>query len=258
MQGNGEKKVLVTGAAGRIGQVLVNRLGDRYEFSSLDLVEAKNVPSTVADIRNLEAIVTAFYGQDAVVHLAADPHPNASWESALSNNIIGTYNVFEASRLAGIRRVVAASSNHVMGGHYLDSPWKHVIDDKSDKLESGYPLVTELMPIRPDSYYGISKATGESLGSYYWDHHGISSVHLRIGWVLADDDPTISAYAQSLWLSHRDVAQLVRLGLDAPASLGYAVVNATSDNKRKIFSLDRAREALGFKPADGAEKKFQD
>ena len=256
MQVNGKKKVLITGAAGCIGQVLVNRLGDRYEFSSLDLVEAKNVPSTVADISNLDAIVTAFYGQDAVVHLAADPHPNASWQSALSNNIIGTYNIFEASRLTGIRRVVVASSNHVMGGYYLESPWKHVISDKFDKLESGYPLVTELMPIRPDSYYGISKATGESLGSYYWDYHGISSVHLRIGWVLANDDTTISAYAQSLWLSHRDVAQLFRLGLDAPTSLGYLVVNATSDNKRKIFSLDHAFETLGFKPEDGAETRL--
>ncbi len=252
-----KKKVLITGAAGCIGQILVDRLGERYALSSLDLVEVKGVPSTVADIRNLDAIVSAFDGQEAVVHLAADPRPRASWESVLSNNIIGTYNVFEASRLAGFKRVVGASSNHVMGGNFLELPWKHIIEGEFDKVEPGYPLLTEQMPIRPDSYYGISKAAGEALGSYYWDHHGISSIHLRIGWVLVDDNPTRSPYAQSIWLSHRDLARLVQLCLEAPESLGYAVVNATSDNQWKIFSLDHVCEVLGFEPADDAAKKFQ-
>lgn len=257
MLANRKKKVLITGAAGCIGQVLVERLGDRYALSSLDLAEVRVVPSTVADIRNLDAIVSAFDGQDAVVHLAADRCPRASWESVLSNNIIGTYNVFEASRLAGIKRLVGASSNHVMGSNFLDLPWKHIIEGEFDKVEPGYPLITEQMPIRPDSYYGISKAVGEALGSYYWDRHGISSIHLRIGWVLADDDPTRSLSAQAIWLSHYDVARLVQLCLEASESLGYTVINATSDNKWKIFSLDRAREVLGFKPTDDAAKKFK-
>jgi uronate dehydrogenase len=72
------------------------------------------------------------------------------------------------------------------------------------------------------------------LGSYYWDYHQVSSLHLRIGWVLATDDPTISVLACTLWLSHRDVAQIVQRCLEAPATLGYDVFYATSDNQWKI------------------------
>ncbi len=110
--------------------------------------------------------------------------------------------------------------------------------------------------IRPDGYYGVAKAYGEALGSYYNDYHGLSSIHLRIGWVLADDDPTFSPFALSIWLSHRDTAQIVQRSIDAPASLTYEVVYATSDNRWNIFSIDRARELLGYTPEDAAGSDY--
>lgn len=252
-----KRKVLITGGAGLIGTILKNKLGGKYDFSSIDIREARNVPSTLADLSNLEAIQQAFEGIDTVVHLAADRSPAGSWESILSNNFIATYNVFEASKRAGVKRVIFASSNHAEGGYYLDAPWKHINDGNFHLLEQdNYELVSEKHMIRPDSYYGVAKAYGEALGSYYNDFHQLSSFHLRIGWVIEGDDPTFSAFALSLWLSHRDTAQIVDLCISAPESHRYNIFNATSDNTWKIFDIEHAREALGYKPEDRAGSDF--
>ena len=143
-EGNSRKKVLITGGAGLIGSVLIDRLGDRYEMSSLDLREAVGVPSHVASLDDLDAMQPAFEGIDAVVHLAADRAAYAEWDSVLPNNLVGTYNVFEASRREGVKRVIFASSNHATGGFYLDEPWSLVGSGQFDKLEAdAYPLVDE-------------------------------------------------------------------------------------------------------------------
>ena len=105
---------------------------------------------------------------------------------------------------------------------------------------------------RLNGYYGTAKAFGEALGSYYWDDHYLSSLHLHIGWVLVTDDPMCSALALTLWLSHRDVAQVVRRCLEAPASLGYDVFYATSVNPWEIWSIARAQQRLGYRPEDRA------
>ena len=133
-----------------IGSIMIDRLSDKYEFSSLDLREVKGIKSTVANLDYLEAITPAFEGIDTVVHLAADRSPAGSWDSILKNNFITTYNVFEASKRAGLKRVVFASSNHAEGGFYTDAPWKHVNDGNFHLLEQdNYELVTEKHMIRP-------------------------------------------------------------------------------------------------------------
>ncbi len=254
---NDKRKILITGGAGLIGSLLISNLGEKYEFSSLDLQEAEGVKSTVANTADFDAITPAFEGIDTVVHLAADRSPAGSWDSILKNNFIATYNVFEASKQAGVKRVIFASSNHAEGGFYLDEPWKHVNEGNFHLLEQdNYELVTEKHMIRPDSYYGVAKACGEALGSYYNDYHGLSSFHLRIGWVLETDDPTFSAYSLSLWLSHRDTAQLIDLCISAPKSHRYDIFNATSDNTWKIFDITHAKEVLGYKPEDRAGSDF--
>lgn len=249
------KKVLITGGAGLIGSILIERLSDRYEFTSFDLKEAKGANSVVGDLSDLSAVEAAFKGQDAIVHLAADRNAGAEWESALKNNFISTYNVFEASKRTGVQRVVFASSQHATGGFYLDPPWKHIVDGEFDKLKHGeYEILDETCMIRPDGYYGASKAYGEALGSYYLDYHGLSSMHLRIGWVLSQDDPTFSPFALSLWLSHRDIAQITRLCLDTERK--YGIYYATSDNKWKIWDISRAKAELGYSPEDAAGEEF--
>ena len=251
------RKVIITGGAGLIGSILIGRLGEKYELSSFDLNQAEGVKSFVGDLGNLDLLTSAFKGQHTVVHLAADRNAGAEWESALANNFIGTYNVFEAAKRAGVKRVVFASSNHATGGFYTVAPWKHVFDGNFHLLTEGeYPLIDETYRIRPDGYYGVSKAYGEALGSYYADYHGVSSIHLRIGWVISNDDPTFSPYALSLWLSHADTAQIVDLCVSAPESLDYDIFYATSDNTWKIFDISHAQKELGYQPQDRAGSDF--
>ena len=100
--------------------------------------------------------------------------------------------------------------------------------------------------------YGASKAYGEALGSYYNDYHGLSSIHVRIGFTISTDDPSFGGAALSLWLSHRDTAQVMYKAVDAPESLRYTVVFAMSDNYWGMFNLDRARNLLGYEPQDDA------
>jgi len=247
-----KKRVLVTGMAGQIGGIIRRQLGDRYALSGLDRVQVDDVPSTVADISNYDGIRPAFEGVDVVVHLGADPSPRGPWESILDNNIIGTRNVFEAARDAGVKRVVFASSNHVVGYYPLkQDPYKAAYDGRLSEIRRPFPaLTTEL--IRPDSYYGVSKAFGEALGSYFHDAHGLSVICLRIGWVMTPDDPTFSPPSLSLWLSHRDAAQLIQKSIDAPSSVGFTVVNGESDNALSIWDIETTGNVLGYQPQDGA------
>ena len=248
-------KVLITGGAGLIGSILIDKLSEEYEFSSFDLKEADGVPSFVGDLTDFAAVEAAVAGQDAVVHLAADTRVSADWESTLKNNFVSTYNVFEAAKRGGVKRVVFASSQHATGGFYLDEPWKHIVDGAFDKLTHGkYQLIDETCRIRPDGYYGASKAYGEALGSYYLDYQDMSSIHVRIGWVIAGDDPTFSPFALSLWFSHRDVAHFFDCCLKT--EVGYGVYFATSDNKWKIFDISRAERELGYRPRDGAGEEW--
>ena len=253
-----KKRVLVTGMAGQIGGIIRQRLGDMYELSGIDRVGVEGVPVTVADIADLEAIKPAFEGVDVVVHLGADPSPRASWDSVLRNNIIGTRNVYEAARLAGVKRIVFASSNHVVGNYPLrQDPYKAIYDGRLGEVRRPFPpLTTDLT--RPDSYYGVSKSFGESLGSYFHEEYGVSVICLRIGWVMTPDEPSFSPAALSLWLSHRDAAQLIRRSIDAPVSVGFAIVNGESDNLLSIWDIDTMKRVLGYAPQDAAGEEWTD
>jgi NAD+ dependent glucose-6-phosphate dehydrogenase len=255
------KRVLITGASGLIGRVLAERLSDRYD---LVLQSRRPIPENglTGDISSIETVRSMFadVAPYAVVHLAAAASVESPWPEVLNSNIIGTYNVFEAARSAGVELVVFASSNHVIGGYELDgSPSLYRIDDPRR-----YDEHTEL---RPDSLYGASKVFGEALGRYYSDRHGLRVVCLRIGSVLKDDDPAIAARSgsaawlglpsdelllryQATWLSQRDCAELFTCALESHIS--WAIAYGTSDNRRKIWDLTSASELLGYRPVDGA------
>lgn len=254
-----KKRVLVTGLSGAVGSAMRAELEERYHVSSLSrhgidgLPEARNFRG---DIASLDLIRPAFEGQHTVVHLAADRRAVAGWASILQNNLVGTYNVFEAARLAGVSRVVVGSSNLAMGGYYLDPPYRHIMSGQFGRVTRPYPLIDEGMQVRPLGYYGVSKAYGEALGSFYKDFHGLSVIHLRIGYTMTTGDPTLMAIALSLWLSRRDTAQVHIRAIDAPESLRYAILNATSDNYWKVFSLERAKDLIGYEPQDDAGRTF--
>jgi len=254
------RRVLVTGAAGVIGKAVRVHLADRYELHYLTHRPA-DFPSHVADISDLDAIQPAFAGMDAVVHLAASPSVETPWEQILPNNLVGTYNVFEAARRAGVACVVFASSNHTIGMYEKDeAPGIYALDDPR--------CYDAQVPVRPDSLYGVSKVYGEALGRYYHDNFGLRVYCLRIGSVRADDDPCARAVADSsgwldltpqqkferlraTWLSQRDCAALIDCCLQAER-VPWAVVYGISNNPRQFWDLSGARALLGYHPQDAA------
>jgi len=151
-------------------------------------------------------------------------------DAILETNICGTYSVFEAARLEGCRRIVFASSNHAVGYY----PVEQVIGTDA--------------PPRPDTFYGLSKAFGEGLGSLYHDRDGLEAVCLRIGSFVAE--PTEPRHLWT-WLSHRDGAQLVRRSLEAP-DVGFLVVFGVSNNRRSLWRRE-GWDRLGYEPEDDAE-----
>lgn len=233
----GHKLVLVTGAAGRVGTRLIPSLrGDyrlRLQYHAQPVAnlnpDEEAVQAEIEDLTQVERIVR---GVDAIVHLAGEPSPEAAWEAVRGANIDGTYNVFEAARRAGVPKVVFATTNHVMGMYDRDHAW---------------PIRPE-QPIRPDSYYGVSKAFGEALARYYADAFGMSMICLRIGWVL---DRPHNETALRMWLSPRDLGQLVRRSLDAPQKFG--LYYGVSNNARCKWDISNARVELGYHPADDSE-----
>jgi NAD+ dependent glucose-6-phosphate dehydrogenase len=236
MTGKSRKRVLITGAAGRIGSSLAESLKDRYE---LRLHYHHTVPAQppvsdihIADVANYDEIAPAMQGMDAVIHLAADPSVQATWESVRDRNIIGTYNVYESARQAGVTKIIFASTNHVMGMYDRDRQW---------------PIyVTQ--PPRPDSLYGVSKAFGETLGRHYVDRYGLSIICLRIGWFLERPKDEIGLW---MWLSPRDCAQAVWRAIESP--LSYGVFYTISRNTRRHWDLTETIEKLGYQPEDDAE-----
>lgn len=249
-------RVLVTGAGGQIGGIIRDKLGYRYDLVGLDRVDCGWPDSHVADISDFDAIRPAFEGVEAVVHLGADPSPLASWESTLSNNIVGTRNVYEAARQAGARRVILASTNHVIGYYPLkDDPYKAIYDGRLSEVRRPFRMLDH-RDMRPDSFYGVSKAFGEVLGSFYHDEYGLSVICLRIGWVMTPDDPTFHPAALSLWMSHRDTAQLVQKAVEAAPSVGFAIVHGMSDNDLKIWDISDGERLIDYKPEDGAGEEW--
>jgi len=248
------KKVLITGVTGLIGGIVLNDLKDEYEITGLARRPMEGIKHFRGSIDNLEEILPAFEGQDAVIHLAADVSDLAPWGSILPNNFVGTYNVYEASRICGVKRIIFASSNHAAGMFERDHPYHHIVAGEYEKVDvAAIPKITH-REIRPDGYYGISKAYGEAMGRYYSEEYGISVICLRIGSVNDINSPTECIRYFSTWLSHRDQAQLVRKSLEAPDSVTFDIFYGVSNNKWRFWDLDHPREIIGFEPEDNAEE----
>ncbi len=256
--------ILVTGSSGLIGSMLIRSLAGNYVFSGLDRVGprtgmaaggAPDVPTLIADAATgVGAILPAFTGMDAVVHLAADVRQDAPWDSVLPNNVALTHNVWEACRLSGVKRVVFASSNHAVGMFENDDPYRRIVQGDYAGLDPAkVHKVDHTVPVRPDGDYGISKAFGEATGRYYFEQFGIEAACLRIGTVIPHDSPKKSVRHFATWCSHRDLAQLVDRCLSVP-KLGFEVFYGVSGNKWRFWDISHAAEVVGYSPADDAER----
>ena len=247
------KKVLITGMSGLIGGLLreyLEQLGD-YELSALNRGEVEGIEAHRADISDLEAIKSAFVGVDVVVHLAAYLGDD-DFYNQLPVNVVGTYNVFEAARLAGVERVVYASSGSTIRGKEHYYPYKEIASGEYDRIVDQVPVVTH-NEIHPGGVYGAMKVWGEALGRHFSDAFGMSILCVRIGSVTQQNKPA-EARQKSIFLSHKDVSQILKLCVDAPMDLKYDIFLATSDNKWNYRDLTHAKEVLGFVPVDSAER----
>lgn len=229
------RRILITGATGTIGSLLAQRLGGDY-----DVVQHGRTPDTeeqervlqLADLAEYDEVRALMDGIDTVLHLAGEASPEAEWDTVLEANIIGYRNVLEAAREAGVRRVVYASSNHVMGMY--------------DRLEE-WPVYPHHLP-RPDSLYGVSKVFGEALGRFYHDEHGLDVISLRIGWSSGDPMLAEKEILHAMWLSEDDTEQVFRRAIEA--EVRYGVYYAVSDNPNRRWDMTNTMLDLGYRPKD--------
>ena len=228
------KTILITGAAGDVGSHLRRELAGKY---NLLLSDIKPVSALAAgekflrgDVARIADMLRITKGVDAIVHLGGFS-VEGPWQVILRANIVGCYNLFEAARRNGVKRVLFASSNHATGFYKRDEKIDHRV----------YP--------KPDSRYGVSKAFGEQIGSLYADKYGMEVFCMRIGNVtVAPPDKR----RLSNWISPRDFARLVSVGIDNP-DIRFEIVYGVSDNTRTWYDNSNAYR-LGYKPQDNAER----
>src|SRR4029077_11755409 len=228
------QNVLITGAAGDIGTRTRKILRGVYpHLRASDIRKPADLAAgddfVPADLTDLAQVEKAVAGIEGIVHLGGYA-VEGSWDTILNANIIGCYNLFEAARRAGVKRVIFASSNHAIGF---------------------YPRSRRIgvdVTVRPDSRYGVSKAFGEALGSLYADKHGLRVTCLRIGNV---GDAPADQRRLAIWLKPEDLVQLIRIGLEHP-DIRFEVFYGCSDNEAAWWDNSNARR-FGYRPQGRAE-----
>ena len=229
-------RLLLTGAAGGLGKVLRERLKPYARTLRLSdrepLAPARDGEEVVAcDLADREAVLRLVEGVDAIAHFGG-VSVETRFDPILQSNIVGVFNLYEAARKHGVKRVVFASSNHVVGFRRQD-----------ERIDAD-------APVRPDGMYGISKAFGENLSRFYFDRYGIETACLRIGssFPAVRDRRMLATY-----LSYGDLTELVRCALFAP-KLGHTIVFGASDNSASWWDNRKAAH-LGFVPKDSADEQ---
>ncbi len=229
------KKLVLTGAAGRLGSYLrepLTKLAD--ELVSTDIAEDIGTlyageRYVQADLADLDAMIDVLKGADMVVHFGAIGD-EAPFEEILGPNIIGAHNVWEAAYRNGVKRVIYASSVHAVGMHNI-----------SDNIGIDAPH-------RPDTFYGLAKCFAEDLGRMYWDKRGVESVHMRI----FSCAQVVAPRSLSTWLSYDDLIRMVTAAITAQ-TVGFSIVYGISDNDRAPVHNTGAGH-IGYKPQDNAEQ----
>jgi len=225
--------VLITGAAGMIATELRQRLAPRFSLKLTDIQPvgplSEREQFVAADLADAAALETVMNGVQAVVHLGGVA-VEETWEKIMPANIAGAYNVFEAARRAGVKRIVVASSNHAVG--YF--PRSEMIDDR-------------VLP-RPDGRYGLSKAFAETLGRLYADKYRMEVFCIRIGAMTLEPE---DVRRLATWIHPDDLTSLVEVGLSAPG-IHHEIVYGMSDNKRAWWDNSNALR-LGYRPRHQSE-----
>ena len=227
-------RLLLTGAAGGLGKVLRPRLAplaNKLRLSDVTSLGGAGPGEELmpCDLGDFDAMLALLDGVDSVVHLGG-VSTDGAFEPILNANIRGVYNLYEAARISGSKRILFASSNHSIGFH-----------KQSERLDADALL-------RPDGNYGISKAFGEATAQYYFDRYGIETVSMRIG---SSFPKPRDRRMMSTWLSYDDLTSLITCALHAP-HVGHTIVYGASDNTLTWWDNSKAAH-LGWTPKDSSE-----
>lgn len=235
-----KRKLLVTGASGRIGNVIYKGLreDERYDVLGADIEEDQAQGIVEMDVADEARLAELTKGVDTVLHFAWMKDHDDFLGKVLQGNVSGAYKLYEAAVQNGVRRIVFASSNHATGYYKTD--------EKTDPMD----------PYRPDSFYGLSKCYIELLGRLYADQGKISSFNIRIGNFPEDDRPH-SERAGHIWISERDMLQLTLCCIEADEELKYLNLYGTSANSDNYYNIDYLEELIGYKPQDDATKLLE-
>ena len=229
-------RLLLTGAAGGLGKVLRERLRPYAQVLRLsdiaEMAPAANAQEEVqpCDLSDKQAVHHLVEGVDAILHFGG-VSVERPFEEVLGANICGVFHIYEAARRHGVKRVIFASSNHVIGFYKQD-----------EKIDAHSPR-------RPDSYYGLSKSYGEDMASFYFERYGIETVSIRIGSSFPEAQ---NRRMLSSWLSYDDLTQLIERGLFTP-NVGHTVVYGASNNE-KVWWDNRLASHLDYQPKDSSEQ----
>jgi NAD+ dependent glucose-6-phosphate dehydrogenase len=238
--GDEPRTILITGASGNIGRKLRAAWEEVYDLVLIDLVADPDDPEVVvADLsRYDERWMTLFHGVDTVIHLAATPEYLSTWEELVAPNLDAACNVFHAAALAGVERIVFASSNHAMGGY----------------RDLGDIAITVALPPRPGNPYGAAKLMIERMGKSLSGVFDLTFVALRIGWVqLGENRPETlpDEWSKELWLSNPDMVRLFVRSVEADlGDRSFVVVNGMSNNHGTRWDLSDSFEAIGYVARD--------
>jgi len=246
-------KVHITGVYGLIGRC--RKVGS-VRAGRENITPLPDDHFSIADLSDSQAVHAAIAGMDVVLHIGAAPGPEASFDVVLNSNIRGTYNVLEACREEGVKRLVYASSIMISNGHFhYTEPYRSIRAGRLDNVPADFPKITHKDPPRPTEPYSASKVYAEGLCRTYFDAHGISTICLRLGYVNKQDVCDIP-YANSEWLSQRDCANLIELALKVTEKPVFEICYGISDNQYRWVDIEHTREILGYIPQDSHERRF--
>lgn len=246
---NKSSPVLVTGSAGRIGRAVVAELqAQGYTVRGFDRAPTPGLPDTiVGDLADAAAVRRAVEGAATVIHLAATPDDDDFLTQLLPNNLLGVYHVLESAQLAGVRRLILASSGQVVWWQRQRGPWPIKVDD----------------PPTPRGWYAAAKVFLEAAGRMCAEKHGMSVLVVRLGWVPRSrehvEELAALDWAKDVYLSPGDAGRFFACAVEAPADLRYAIVYATSRPLRAgMYDLETATKLLGFEPRDRWPEGIED
>ena len=271
--------VLMTGTYGRCGTAIIDHLHDReeYDFTYYNRSDRPDdhpyggYDTVVGNVTDAEKLEEATAGQDAMIHLAAYPYTDGTWEDIFQPNIVGMYNALEAARENEVESFVFGSTNHVMGMYEIENA-PGIYSRDSDLV------IDHTDPVRPDSYYGASKSFGEDLGRYYVENHEYPKrfYSLRICTVnsaeydhpYGDAEQSVEegdlergseeyerkvARMKAMWQSRRDFAHEIDCCLQDD-SVGFDIFSGVSANQNRWYDLEHARSVIGYDPQDNGSE----